>query len=558
MRSIKSKLTFLLILANTAPAAWSEPAAVNTPGTMAIAPAGITYFAAAGDTLTSIAQNLTGNGNNWIALGKLNRIANDRTIPVGSAIAIPLTLLPDEPGEAKVVAFAGVVTAATASGAAAPVAIGTRIAEGSQINTGNNGFLTLSLADGSHISLPSNSQIRLSKLRMARYTRSPRTEITLIGGHVESQVAPLSANKGRFEVRSTLATAGVRGTHFRVGMAGDRIANTVLSGAVAVGSPARPASLTLAAGSGNIIDATTVGKPVALLAAPALAADGSLQERPTILFSVQALDGAAAYHAQIARDKNAIDVLAEIHSQGRQLKVDGIPDGDYFARISAIAPSGLEGIPGIFPFKLKARPVPPFSSQPQSKVRAEQLEFSWIEAPDAQAYHLQVAKDVAFEELLIDAADVRGLQFSSDKLPPGKYFWRTASIARREGTADHGPFGETRSFDLMPAQKMAQATDNGGNELSFSWPSEPGQKFLLQIGRDAAFSSLLHSTETMQPEARIARPEVGTYFVRVKATDADGYVGAFSATQKITIDSRWQTGSGAPLQSGGSATRAGF
>lgn len=558
MRSIQHTLAFLFILTNAAPAAWSQPAAVNAPGTMAIASASITYFAAAGDTLTSIAQHLTGNGNNWIALGKLNRIANDRAIPLGSAIAIPLTLLPDEPGEARVVAFAGAVTAAPASGVPTPVAIGTKIAEGSQINTGNNGFLTLALPDGSHISLPSNSRIRLSKLRMARYTRSPRTEITLIGGHVESQVAPLSANKGRFEVRSTLATAGVRGTHFRVGMAGDGIANTVLSGAVAVGSAARPASLTLAAGSGNIIDATTVGKPVALLAAPALAADGSLQERPTIQFALQALDGAAAYHVQIARDKDAHDVLAETHGPGPQLKIDGIPDGDYFARISALDRSGLEGVPGTFPFKLKARPVPPFSSQPQSKVRAERVEFSWIEAPDAQAYHLQVAKDAAFEELLIDAADVRGLQFSSDKLPPGKYFWHTASIARHEGKADHGPFGETRSFDLMAAQKMAQATDNGGNELSFSWPSEPGQKFLLQIGRDAAFSSLLHSTETTQPEVRIARPEVGTYFVRVKATDADGYVGAFSATQKIMIDSRWQTGNGAPLQSGGSATRAGF
>ena len=558
MRSITNRLACSIILAHAAAAAQAQAAPANSPGTMTIAPAGITYFAATGDTLTSIAQNLTGNRNNWIALGKLNRIANDRTIPVGSAITIPLTLLPDEPGEARVTAFSGVVTAAPASGTAAPVTIGSRMIEGSQINTGNNGFLTLSLPDGSHISLPSNSQIRLSKLRIARYTKSPRTEITLIGGQVESQVSPLGANKGRFEVRSTLATAGVRGTHFRVGMAGDGIANTVLSGGVAVGTAARPSSLTLAAGSGNIISATAVGKPVALLAAPSLAADGALQERTTIQFTVQKISGASAYHAQIAHDREARDVLAETRVTGRQLKIDGIPDGDYFARISALDSAGLEGFPSIIPFKLKARPVPPFSSQPQSKVRAERVEFSWIEAPDAQAYHLQVAKDAAFSELLIDAPDVNGLQFSSGKLPPGRYFWRTASIAQKNGKADHGPFGEIRAFDLMPAQKMTPPADDGGKQLSFGWSSEPGQQFLLQIARDAAFSSLLLSAETSQPEIRIARPEVGTYFVRVKATDADGYVGAFSPPQRFTIDSRWQTGSGAPLQNSGGTTGAGY
>lgn len=50
---------------------------------MAIAPASITYFAAAGDTLTSIAQNLTRNGNNRIALGKLNGLG---LVPVKTVI----------------------------------------------------------------------------------------------------------------------------------------------------------------------------------------------------------------------------------------------------------------------------------------------------------------------------------------------------------------------------------------------------------------------------------------------------------------------------------------
>ena len=105
---------------------------------------------------------------------------------------------------------------------------------------------------------------------------------------------------------------------------------------------------------------------------------------------------------------------------------------------------------------------------------------------------------------------------------------------------------------------MSEFVDNGSSELTFNWPSEPGQKFLLQIARDPAFSSLLLSKDTEQAEIQIPRPEVGTYYVRVKATDPDGYVGAFSSTQKFTIFSRWTTGSGTELKSGDGTTHAGF
>jgi hypothetical protein len=153
---------------------------------------------------------------------------------------------------------------------------------------------------------------------------------------------------------------------------------------------------------------------------------------------------------------------------------------------------------------------------------------------------------------------VSGLQFSSDKMVPGKYYWRAASVTDREGKADHGPFSDVQTFTLLEPQKAASMADNGGNDISFNWPSEPGQKFLLQIATDAGFKSVYLSKETDEADIRIPRPDVGTYYVRVKATDPDGYVGAFSAAQKFTIYSRWTTGSGEDLKSEGGVTRAGF
>ena len=552
----KTACAFAVYAMMSATATAAPPA--HAPGSMSVAAGELVYYAAAGDTLTSIAQKLTTSSNNWSVLGKLNHVGNDRRIPIGSAVLIPANLLPDDPSEASVSAFSGQVTLTPVGGSPATATIGSKILEGGEVTTGNNGFVTFALPDGSHISLPSNSRVKLTLLRMARYIKSPRTEVTLIEGNVESRVSSLEANKGRYEVHSVLATAGVRGTHFRVALVGKGVANEVLGGMVAVGAAAKPASLDLTAGSGNIVDAKSVGKAVPLLPPPDLATGNNLQERTVVQFVVKDVPGAAAYHAQIALDKDAQDILAEVHSQGNKLKLDGLADGDYFLRVTAIDESGLEGLPNVIPFKLKARPVPPFSAQPKAKLRADHVEFAWIEAPDAQYYHLQVAKDAAFSDMLIDQKQVTGLQFSSDKLAPGKYYWRTASVSSHDGKLDHGPFNDAQAFDLLEPQKLAPITDQGGNEFSFSWPSEPGQKFEVQIGRDPAFKSLLLSKNTEQAEIRMPRPDVGTYYVRVKATDPDGYVGAYSAAQKFTIQSRWTTGTGGELKSESGPVRAGF
>jgi hypothetical protein len=205
-----------------------------SPASLQVGEATVTYRAQLGDTLSVIAEQLTGNKNNWVQLAKLNHIQNDRTIPVKTVIIIPVALLPDEPSSAEVAAMSGSIGATAADGRRIDINIGTVLTEGAIISTGSNSFLTLTLPDQSHIALPSNSQVKLTKLRTARYTKSPRTEITLLKGRVESRVAPLEKNKGRFEVHSPLAVAGVRGTNFRVDLVGDRVLTTVLSGGVAV------------------------------------------------------------------------------------------------------------------------------------------------------------------------------------------------------------------------------------------------------------------------------------------------------------------------------------
>lgn len=561
--------------------------------TEAVAPAGkfevnaqeIRYLAVKGDTLIALAQYFTGNPNNWAAIGKLNKIGNDRRIPVGSLIRIPAEYFPDEASEARVVALAGQAKVSKKAADARPLAIGDALQEGDQISTGKNGFLSLALADQSRVSIPSNSRVALAVLRKQKYTQSPRTEIRLLDGRVESKVTPLSDNKGRFEVTSPLAIAGVRGTHFRVAL-GDantvleedtkptsqtaRVANEVLEGSVAVSKEvskqgskevskqAKKNVLILPSGNGNIVDAKNIGKAALLLPPPQLQGAFQLQEKPSCQFTLMPAPKAVRYRMQISTDGAAQNILQEALSKDGRFKFEGLEDNDYFLRATAIDEMGLEGLPMIAAFKLKARPEPPFSVQPKKKHRGNGVEFMWTEASQTQASRLQVARDMAFKDIVLDQSPIQGVGHNLAELKPGQYFWRVASIANKNGQADQGPFGDAQALQLLPPQSLGALTDTGGNMLNFAWPSEPGQGFLIQIARDAAFTNLFLNQELAQAELSIARPPAGVYYIRVRATDPDGYVGAFSGTQKLTIHTRWVNTYGDPVESSSGNVRTNF
>jgi hypothetical protein len=460
-------------------------AATGAPGSIALGSDQITYYAQAGDTLSSIAQKLTARSANGIALGKFNRIDKDSNIPIGAAIVIPASLLPDEPNEGKIVAFSGRVSATAANGAAIAIAPGSIVREGAQLETGGNSFLTLALADQSRLSLPSNSRIKLSKMRMARYTNSPRTEVTLLQGRVESRISPLTPNRGLFEIRTPLSVTGVRGTHFRVSLAEQHSANEVLSGSVEVSRPGAPGTLLLSAGQGNLVSAKGIGRAVNLLPMPQLSRASPSIEGSSLQFDLLPLAGASAYQVQIATDSDMQNILAESRSEGRQLKIPGLPQGTYFARISALDGSGLEGMSGIWKFALP-------------------IERQATIAPSPAA------------------CGTNG--------PP-------ASRA----------LNRPRALTVPPSPGVPFIDSNDRANLCLRWHGAAEQKFLVQIARDPAFSWLLLSAHTDSPAIRLPRPAFGTYYARVQEIAANGSTGAFSLAQAFVVTDHWVIHDGEPF-----------
>jgi hypothetical protein len=515
----------------------------------------LTHYAVLGDTLSQLSQKYTGTMNHWRTIGKLNNIDNDRQIPIGTVITIPTDLLPEEEQTATVSALAGNVIEKRKNGVEVNLKVGSVLSEGSQILTGKNGFLSFILSDQSQVSIPSNSQVSLAKLRTVKYIESPRIEIKLLTGKVESKVIPMTQNKGRFQVTSPLAVAGVRGTHFRVGTSGESIANEVLTGEVGVGKLNAPNSLILPAGQGNLVNASGVGNAITLLPAPRLSEEFYVQGKPSAQFAINSVRDATAYHGQISLDEKAQNVILESTSPTvnsvSTMKFDRLADGDYYLRLTAIDKHGLEGMPSVFPFTIKANPVAPFAVQPKSKARGETVEFVWTESTDIQSYRLQVSDSADFKRLLVDQRDVKGSQFVSDQLALGKYYWRIASVEEKNGRKNQGPFSDAYAFTVLPAQTMNAANDDDENVIAFTWPSETGQVFLVQIAKDAQFKQIFLERESKQASFNFPRPDEGIYYIRVRPTDADGFVGPFSTPQKFTVKLGWTSSDGKAIRASG-------
>ena len=453
-----NSLIFLFSLVSAV--AWAASASLPADS-IVVGPAGITYQTRPGDTLISIAQQWTAKSDNWTILAKINHISQDSSIPIGTPIVIPADLLIDEPSQAKVVALSGEVSATGADGKKVEMKVGATLIEGAQIETGVNGFLTMSLPDASRISLPSNSRVKFNKLRMARFTKSPRTELMLMHGHVESRVSPLDANKGSYEVRTTTSVAGVRGTQFRVGVDGDTTTNEVVNGKVAVGNGKPGSEVLLDAGKGNVVTAKGVGEPVDLLPAPSLAGLG--KEGPPQM-RLSPVPGAAAYHVQVSNDPDGQDVLAEARSNEPHLKFANLREGAYYVRMSAIDKHGLEGYARIQQVSFSTHAAAPAGGASPYVDGSDSKLVTLRWQPTAKESNLQVARDAQFTWLIYNTSTDKG-EAHMPRPEFGTYYARVQGVNADGSTT---PFSAPQAFIVTDHWVIndggpANAKRNAGN-----------------------------------------------------------------------------------------------
>lgn len=530
--------------------AWAVAAAAIGFVAGACAQAGVAaehvHVAVRGDTLIGIGQRLLEDPRRWRAVARLNRLANPDLIPVGARLRIPLAWMRTEPRPATLVGRVGDVQAPAS------------LDEGTEVVTGDDGHAVVRLVDGTLLRLRPRSRLGLTESRVVPDTPVTRARARLGAGRVEVEAAPAKRGEPGFRIDTPQGVLGVRGTEFRVASeagadgAAARTRGEVTEGTVAVaGQGSSVAAQPVTAGFGTVVDAQgRVATPVPLLPPPDLSALPTLQERVLVRFAVPALPGATAWRAQVASDPHFDHVLADLRAEGSELRIAGLPDGDYLLRVRGIDGIGLEGRDADHAFRLKARPEPPLPSSPGPGERrfGTRAEFRWAANADAGSYRLQLATDPSFASPLRELEGLHELGTTIEGLAPGTYHWRVRSV-RPDG--DLGPWGDPNTFELRPDPPKPPTPAVGDQSVRFAWQGLPLQVFDVQVARDAEFRSLLMERRWTETSIEIPRPPSGRYWVRLRAIDPDGFVGPFGGAQYFDVPHCLRDGSGGCVRTGG-------
>lgn len=495
------------------------------------------YTVQSGDNPWNLTERYLAGVKYWPRIQTLNRIVDAEHIPPGTRLRIPVEWLRRVDAIAKVTTVHGHAELGGRR-ASRPLAAGMQLRSGDVIRTGEDSNVTLDFADGSRVLVHAAAELHLDALGGFENTEYYDTQVRLTQGRMENLVAPLGKGPGRFEISTPAAVTAVRGTRYRVNAAADATRSEVLEGRVGVSNDAD--GVEVAAGFGTLAAARQPpAAPIALLPAPSLAKLPARLERVPVAVTIDALAGASAYRFQLAAEASFDPPLFDGRADSTRLRGPDLPDGHYFLRVRGIDGQGLEGLNADHGFELDARPEPPLltAPTPAAGVPDERPQMSWGASNSIQRYHLQVARDAAFTDRVMDDDTISAAQATTPQpVPPGIYYWRVASITTAEG---QGPYSDTQQFRRLPPAPAMEAPAVDKENMSVRWRAgEAGQTFQFQLAAEEKFDQPTLDMHVDGAEAKFKRPKGGTYYMRVKTIDSDGTEGAFGSVQKIEVPAK--------------------
>ena len=348
---------FCLLLASTAPMLPEGVRASSRARAVAdVQDEVVRYAVKPGDTLPKLAAAHFVDPQGWQQAQTFNALSADATLVPGSILKLRQSWLKASPIRAEIVAWRGEV-AAVSGAVRTPVSVGLKLGEGDRLETGANGFVTIRLPDASLVTLPSNSRIRMERLRAVSLTQSIDRRFVLEAGRSESMVTPMTNAASKFMITTPVSVAAVRGTKFRVSYTPSEMKarEEVLEGKVEVGPRGEPSGkageVLLLPGFGAVAGPQGVSRAIALLPAPALEAPARVQTGEAVRFQLQTVPGAKSYVVELATDADFVDRFVELETSGTDIRFAAVPNGSLHVRIAARDANGLTGLPASYAFE---------------------------------------------------------------------------------------------------------------------------------------------------------------------------------------------------------------
>lgn len=495
------------------------------------------------DTLWDLSARWFRRPASWPEVAQLNRLPQPNRLTPGQTLKLPLRLLKPENVPAT---LSGVEGQVLLDGQ--PAQAGAAIQAGQRVLATADSSAVIRLGDGSRASLPPQSEVELAQHQ--RYTLKAAQPVQdeglyaatlrLLRGTLE--VLATQAQRAKpLEVTTPTAVIGVRGTRYRVHADAQqpRTQTEVLEGRVWARNQAQPpASAILDAGQGAVLRNDQAVTPQPLAAAPDLSGVPARFERPLLRFTLPGQTGEV--RVQIAVDDSFLRIVRDLTlPAGTEAKIAGLADGNWYLRARQVAADGLEGQDATHPFVLKARPEPPASTapRPQARLSVGTVDFAWTRNTEAAGYHLQVARDAGFQQILAQQDDLHDTGSSVSLDTPGVYHWRLAS--ERAG-GDRGPWGNGQRFELRPLPAPPQVHTGEDGQIQLTWSARPDEKQQVELALDPGFSSVVTSAELHGGEWTLpSLPVPGTYYFRSRYLDDQGFVSPWTAPLGVDVPVDW-------------------
>ena len=500
------------------------------------------------DTLIGLSRQVLVKPQAWREVALLNKLRDPNRIHPGQVLRVPQRLMRSSPTPAKLVSVVGEVRVDGAAGV-----LGSEVNEGQKLQTSEGASAVLAMADGSRLRIPPSSLAEVAASRTyGGRGAAPGVEagndgwfagaLRVLRGSVEVFATKVLRAKP-LEVITPTAVVGVRGTQFRVGFdeganAGTRL--EVVEGLVRLDAGNQTPGVELRAGFGAVNDASRAAPRVArLLEAPDLAAVPELFERPLVRF--KPAEPADVLRVQVAEDSAFDRIVSDQRvPAGTDVRIAGLEDARWYLRARRIDEQGIEGFDATRAFVLKARPEPPAYRSPRADAKQSigAVEFAWASNVEAPRARLQVARDAAFNTVLLERENLADAAVSAPFDAAGVYHWRLASV-RPNG--ERGPYGDAQRFELRPLPeppKGGLAAD--GKTLVFSWGARPEDRQQVQLARDEAFTEVVAQADLTSAEWVLPTPgRGGSYFFRYRSVEPDGFTSPYSSTLSIELPREW-------------------
>lgn len=379
------------------------------------------YKVKARDTFSALAAQYLVAGRKWRDLQSLTSVRNPKRLPAGLELSIPTAWLRYTNEPAKLAGFRGAVSVEWQGKQLGPT-MGMAIAEGAGVATGPNSSVTLILADQSRITLPSQTRVKVVSLRRLVIAGSVDYRFMLEQGKVQTLVSPVAQPYGRYMINTPTIMTAVRGTEYRVAF--DGAASTasaeVLGGTVGVAPDSVSQSQFVEKGKG-VVASGGVLTAYDLLVAPKLQNPGKIQTDDNVVFQLDAVEGAARYHALLATDAGFVDIFADTSNVTPIFDLGALPNGANFIKISAIASNGLEGQEQSYAFRRILASIHPGAVDRDSDV----FRFRWYGAGAGERrYRFQLFEGDTTNVPIVDQVGLITEEAAVTRLRAGKYLWR--------------------------------------------------------------------------------------------------------------------------------------